>query len=49
MRKPESVEIIAIVTPIFAAQAVVGIALFLGAAVLVQGHTLWAVIIGWTQ
>jgi hypothetical protein len=49
MKRPENREIIVIATPIFAAQAVVGVALFLGAAVLVQGHTLWAVIIGWTQ
>lgn len=49
MRKPEPIELIAVATPVFLAQAVVGVALFLGAAILVQGHTLWGAIIGLAQ
>lgn len=49
MRKPDNREIIVVAAPIFAAQAVVGVALFLGAAIVVQGHTLWGAIIGFAQ
>lgn len=49
MKRPEPVELIAVATPVFIAQAVVGVVLILGATILVQGHTLWAVVIGWVQ
>lgn len=47
--KPEPVELIAAATPVFIAQAVVGVVMFLGAAVMINGHTLWATIIGWAR
>jgi hypothetical protein len=48
MRDPEPVELIAAATPVFIAQAVVGVAVVLGAAVTIQGHALWTVILGMT-
>jgi hypothetical protein len=47
MHKPDRREIAAVAVPIFAAEAAVAVALFLGAAITVQGHTLWAIVIGW--
>jgi hypothetical protein len=46
MRKPDPVEIVAVAAPIFIAEAVVVVVLFLGIAVTVQGHTIWGVIAG---
>ena len=46
MKRPEPVELIAVATPVFLAQAVVGVALILGAAITIQGHTLWAIVTG---
>lgn len=48
MRKPEPVELIAVATPVFLAQAVVGVAVILGAAITIQGHALWTVLLGMT-
>lgn len=39
-------EIVAVAAPIFIAEAVVAVALFLGVAITVQGHTLWGWIVG---
>lgn len=47
MRKPEPTEIVAIALPIFAAEAVVAVGLFLGAAITVNGHSIYAVLLGW--
>lgn len=47
MRDPDRSELLAVAAPVFIAQAVVGVALFLGATIMVRGHTLWAVVIGW--
>lgn len=47
MHKPDRAEITAVAVPVFAAEAAVIVALFLGAAITVQGHSLWAVVIGW--
>jgi len=49
MRKPERREIVAVAAPIFAAEAVVVVVMFLGATVIINGHTLWAAVLGWTQ
>lgn len=48
MRDPKPVELIAVATPVFIAQAVVGIAVVLGAAITIQGHALWTVLLGMT-
>lgn len=48
MRKPDRREIIITAAPIFAAEAVVVVALFLGAVVTINGHALWTVIVGMT-
>lgn len=39
-------EIAAVAVPIFIAEAVVAIALFLGAAITIEGHVLWVMIVG---
>jgi hypothetical protein len=46
MRNPDPREIAAVAVPIFIAEAVVAVALFLGTAVTVQGHVLWTLIVG---
>lgn len=46
MRKPDPVEVAAAAMPVFIAEAVVAVVMFLGAAIFIQGHTLWAAIIG---
>lgn len=48
MKRPEPVELIAVATPVFIAQAVVGVAMILGAAITVQGHAIWTVVLGMT-
>lgn len=47
MRKPDPRDLIAVGVPVFMAEAVVVVALFVGASVIVNGHTLWGVVIGW--
>jgi len=48
MKRPQTVELIAVATPVFLAQAVVGVAVILGAAITIQGHALWTVLLGMT-
>jgi len=45
MRKPDREEL-GIVFPVFAAEAVVVVALFLGASIIVQGHVLFTILFG---
>ena len=49
MHKPAPRELAVIAAPIFLAEAAVVAALFLGAVIVVQGRTLWAVVLGWVQ
>jgi hypothetical protein len=46
MRKPKPREIATIAMPIFIAEAVVAVALFMGVAITVEGHALWVWIAG---
>lgn len=47
--KPENREVLVVAAPVFIAQAIVGIALILGATVIISNHTIWATLIGVVQ
>lgn len=46
MNKPDRREIMITAVPIFAAEAVVVVALFMGAVITINGHALWAYLVG---
>jgi hypothetical protein len=46
MRKPDRKEVAIVIAPVFIAEAVVIVALFVGASVVIRGHVLWAFILG---
>lgn len=46
MRKPEAGEVLAVAAPVFVAEAVVVVVMFMGAAITVNGHTIWSAILG---
>lgn len=45
MRRPDREEVAVVIAPVFIAEAAVVVALFLGASIVVNGHTLWGAII----
>lgn len=46
MRKPDPVEVAAAAVPVFIAEAVVAVVMFLGATIIINGHTLWGALVG---
>ncbi len=46
MTRPDPVELVAVALPVFAAEAAVVVALLLFAAITVNGHSIFAAIVG---
>lgn len=46
MRRPNPKEIAVAAAPVFIAEAVVAVVMFLGATIIINGHTLWGALVG---